>query len=131
MLRSLLGEIAMIAATLRCDRKSQCADGPWISDSARKFARWSRTLYWTGVILAVLMLSMAIFLASLDREPVFQRVASVIVLGVIPALMFWGSGFVISIILKAVSSVHERTTVRFRAAGAKALKLSNGDGLIR
>jgi len=74
---------------------------------------------------------MAIFLASLDREPVFQRVASVIVLGVIPALMFWGSGFVISIILKAVSSVHERTTVRFRAAGAKAVKLSNGDGLIR
>jgi hypothetical protein len=110
----------MIATTLRCDRNSQCADRrPWISDGAPKLVRWGRTLYRTGVILAVLILGSAIFLASLDREPVFQRVASVVVLGAIPAIMFWGSGFIIFIVLKAVSSVYERTTARFRVMEAK------------
>ena len=110
----------MIATILRCDKNSQCADRrPWISDRPPKLARWGHTLYWTGVILAVLILGTAIFLASLDREPVFQRVASVVVLGVIPALMFWGSGFIIFIILKAVSSVYERTTAKFRVVETK------------
>jgi hypothetical protein len=45
---------------------------------------------------------------------------------VIPALMFWGSGFIIFIILKAVSSVYERTTARFRAVEAKVQGLQRG-----
>jgi hypothetical protein len=87
-----------------------------ITDGARKLFRWGRNLYWTGVILAVSILSMAVIFAFLDSEPIFQRATSVVVLGVIPALMVWGSGLVIFIILRAASSVCDWTTAALQCA---------------
>src|SRR5450755_3596082 len=117
----------MIAATFPCDRKPRIADGrPSISDSdgPQELARWGRILYWTGAIFAVLILGMAIMFALADnREGIFQRAASVIVLGVIPALVIWGGGYIIFIILKATGAVYDWTaTALQRSSSPKKLK---------
>jgi hypothetical protein len=67
---------------------------------------------------------MAIMFALADnREGIFQRVASVIVLGVIPALMIWGGGYIIFIILKATSAVYDWTaTALQRSSSPKKLR---------
>jgi hypothetical protein len=85
-----------------------------ISEGARKLARWGHIFYWSGVTFAIPILSMAIIFALLDREPIFQRVASVLVLGVIPALLIWGSGFIICNMLRAASALYNPTATALR-----------------
>ena len=112
----------MIAATFPCDRKTRIADRrPSISDNdgPQELARWGRILYWTGLIFAVLIFGMAIMFAMVDnRESLFQRAASVIVLGVIPALMIWAGGYIIFMILRATSAVYDWTATALRRSSS-------------
>jgi|SRR5271168_4287591 len=85
-----------------------------VYEGARKLAKWGRVLYWTGRILAILILGLAVLFAGLDREPFFQRVASVLVLGVVPAVLVWGGGFVIYNLLKDASALYDWTATALR-----------------
>ena len=109
----------MITATFPRERTLQIFDRrPSFSGGAWKLARWGRIVYWTGVIFAVLILGIAMMFALLDKEPIFQRAASVVVLGIMPALIIWGSGFVVFIILKAASAVYGRTATALQRNSA-------------
>jgi hypothetical protein len=72
------------------------------------------------------MLGMAIMFALLDKEPNFQRATSVVVLGVIPALIIWGSGFIVSIILKAAGVVYGRTATALQRSSSPRRPRSGG-----
>jgi len=85
-----------------------------VNQGARRLAQCGRVVYWTGKIFAILLLGMAVIFAVLDSEPVFQRVASVFVLGVIPALLIWGGVFVIFNLLQEASSLYDWTATALR-----------------
>jgi len=81
---------------------------------ARKLAQWGHGFYWTAIVLAIVILATTIIFAVLDKEPLFQRVASVFVLGVIPAVLIWGAALVICSLLKEAGSLYNWTaTARF------------------
>jgi hypothetical protein len=133
VLRILWGGDCMIAATFPRDRTPQIFDKrPSISDGAWKLARWGRIVYWTGVIFAVLILGIAMMFALLDNEPIFQRAASVVVLGIVAALIIWGSGLIVFIILKAASAVYGRTaTALQRSSAPKKPRSGQGSQALR
>lgn len=91
----------------------QCDDNPGISKVARKLAEWGYTLYCTGKSIAILLVGLAMIFAVFDTEPVYLRVASVVILGAIPALLVWGGAFVIYNLLRGASSLCDRTAKRF------------------
>jgi hypothetical protein len=84
------------------------------SDVARTLARWGRVLYWSGVVIIIPILSMAILFALLDNERLFQRVVSVLVMGVFPALLIWCSGLITCSIFKVASVVYDSAATALR-----------------
>jgi hypothetical protein len=78
------------------------------SACARKLQRWSDLLYWTGAITAILMLSISVAFALLDQESVFQRIDSVLILGVLPALLIRGGVFVTCVALRGAISLTDQ-----------------------
>ena len=78
------------------------------SARARKLQRWSDSLYWTGAISAFSMLGISLVFALLDQESIFQRIDSVLILGVLPALLIRGSVFVTCVALRGAISLTDQ-----------------------
>ena len=75
------------------------------SKKPQKLARRAYLLYSTSRIIAILLLGLiTIIFALLDREPIFLRVASVLMLGAIPAVSIWVSAFVVYKLFMGVNS---------------------------
>jgi hypothetical protein len=87
-------------------------------EGARKLAYFGRALYCIGVSFAVLLMGFAITFAVLESEPMFQRVFSVLILGLAPALLIWAGAFVICNLLKKASSLYDRTATALRRLSA-------------
>jgi hypothetical protein len=75
------------------------------SARARKLQRWSDSLYWAGAISAFSMLGISVAFALLDQESIFQRIDSVLILGVLPALLIRGGVFVTCLALRGAISL--------------------------
>jgi hypothetical protein len=81
-----------------------------VSKKQQKLARRGYVLYWTGRITAILLLAAIIIIfAILDSEPIFQRVASVLILGAMPALSIWIGASVVYKLLNGSELIGQRS----------------------
>jgi hypothetical protein len=89
-------------------------DSPAVPRPAAQLARWNRRLRRAGVGFATLILAAATAFALIDVEPVFQRAASVIILGIIPASLTWLGTALICRMLTEASLLFDSTATVVR-----------------
>jgi len=75
------------------------------SASGKIFARWARILYGAGCAFALILLLLSLILATLGQEAAFQRIGSIVILGLIPAAAAYMTGCLFRAALNAAAQL--------------------------
>jgi hypothetical protein len=81
---------------------------------AQVLGHWATFSYWLALVLAGLCLLAASAFSAFTPEPLWARLLTLVLLGLIPALAFYSFGWLVFWNLKAASATYDFTVPVFR-----------------